>query len=407
MNNSPLEFLARQYGNVVQYDDAGNPSIFVKFPQMKSSELDSTLPDHVHPAFKINNVVEDAILIGKFKAAEIENGGTQYSLPNMPPRVYMNHDTFLQKMRAFGNGASGITIADHGFLLLLAHKNKWEPHGNNNWGCDYRDASPWEMAKAYTVGTVRSFRGWTYECIKAHTSAAELLPIEKPTYWKKLKQVGGTPADTSQYNADSHYRGYNTLNGSGPLNWYLNSDPGSLCDIQGNCFEQVYGFRLVNCEIQILGDNNNAADASTDCSANSSAWRAILPHASDNGYDLVAPGTAGTVHYTWANNKITLDTVVPTFDNEYRGTTFKDMAINSTHLPYMPYILYELGLAPLPSTTVQGYFYVQMTADERVARRGGSCSGASSAGVAYLDCSDPRSHAGAAYGGRPRSRLNP
>ena len=406
MTNSPLEQLARQYGNVVQYDTLGNPSIFVKFPKMKSSDLDATLPDHTHPAFVINNVEEDAILIGKYKSAELVSNGTQYALPNLPPKVSMNHDTFLAKMRAFGNGASGLTIADHGFLLLLAHKNGWEPHGNNYWGCDYRDATPWELAKAYTVGTVRSFRGWTYECLIAHTSAAELLPVDSPLYWKKLKHVGGTPANPSQYNADSKYGGYNTLNGSGPLDWYLNSDPGNLCDIQGNCFEQVYGFRLVNCEIQILGDNNNAADADADCST-SGAWKAILPNAADNGYTLVEPGTAGTVHYTWQNSKITLDTVEPTFDEEYRGTHFKDMAVNTTNLPYVPYILYELGLAPIPGTTVQGYFYVQMTASERVARRGGDCNGTSSAGVACLDCGGPRSSAYAAYGGRPRSRLNP
>jgi len=406
VNNSPLELMARQYGNVVQYDANGNPSIFVKFPKMKSSDLDAALPDHVHPAFVINGVEEEAILLGKFKSAELVNGGTQYSLPNMPPRVSMHHDTFLQKMRAFGNGASGMTIADHGLVLLLGHKYGWEPHGNNYWGCDYRDATPWELAKNYNVGDNRSFRGWLYECIKAHTSAAELLPIDSPLYWKKGKHIGGVPANPSQYNADSRYGGYNTLNGSGPIDWYLGSDPANLCDIQGNCFEQVYGFRLVNCEIQILGDNNNAADANADCSANG-AWKAILPNKADNGFTLVAPGTPGTVHYTWQNSKITLDTVEPEFDGEYRGTAFKDMAVNTANLPYVPYILYELGLAPIPGMTVQGYFYVQMTQDERVARRGGNSNGTSSAGLAFLYCYYPRSRANVLYGGRPRSRLNP
>lgn len=76
MNNSPLEQLARQYGNVVQYDAKGNPSIFCKFPKMKSSDLDNSLPDHVHPAFVINNVEEDAILIGKYMSSELEGNGT-------------------------------------------------------------------------------------------------------------------------------------------------------------------------------------------------------------------------------------------------------------------------------------------------------------------------------------------
>ena len=406
MNNSPLELLARQYGNVVQYDAEGNPSIFCRFPKMKSSDLDPILPDHLHPAFRINNSEEDA-LIGKYMSVELESGGTQYSLPNMPPRVSMSHDNFLTKMRAFGNGASGLTIADHGLILLLAHKYNWEPHGNNSWGCDYRDASPWELAKEYTVGTVRSFRGWTYECLIAHTSAAELLPVDSPLYWKKLKHVGGTPAAESQFNADSHYRGYNTLTGSGPIDWYLGSDPANLCDVQGNAFEQVYGFRLVRCEIQILGDNNNAADASCDCSANSPEWKAILPNRADDGYTLVAPGTPGTLHYTWQNGVITIDTVEPEFDQEYRGTTFKSMAVNTTNVPYMPSIMYELGLAPIPDTTVQGYFYVHMTEAERVARRGGYCSGASSAGVAYLSCRYDRGGTNVSYGARPRSRLNP
>ena len=97
----------------------------------------------------------------------------------------------------------------------------------------------------------------------------------------------------------------------------------------------------------------------------------------------------------------------PTFDGEYRGTTFASMGVNTTNIPYMPSIMYELGLAPIPGTTVQGYLYVHMTQDERVARRGGSYSNTSGAGMAYLFCSNLRSYASTSYGGRPRSRLNP
>ena len=88
MTNSPLEFLARMYDNVVKYDAQGNPSIFVRFPKMKSSDLDASLPDHTHPAFIINGQEQDYILLGKFKAASLtgsgSDGGTLYSLPNMP-----------------------------------------------------------------------------------------------------------------------------------------------------------------------------------------------------------------------------------------------------------------------------------------------------------------------------------
>ena len=123
MNNSPLEVLARQYDNVVKYDAQGNPSIFVKFPKMKSKDLDSSLPDHTHPAFIVNGVEQDYILLGKYKAASLtgsgSDGGTLYSLPNMPPAHSRNADAFLAQLRAFGSGVSGMTVADRGFLLLL------------------------------------------------------------------------------------------------------------------------------------------------------------------------------------------------------------------------------------------------------------------------------------------------
>ena len=41
---------------------------------------------------------------------------------------------------------------------------------------------------------------------------------------------------------------------------------------------------------------------------------------------------------------------------------------------------------------------------ERVARRGGNYNNTSNAGMAYLNCNNPRSKANANYGGRPRSR---
>ena len=141
MNNSPLEFLARIYDNVVLYDANGNPSIFVRFPKMKSIELDASLPDHTHPAFITNGVEQSELLIGKYKACELAADGTLYSLPNMPPRVSLGADPFLTRLRAFGGGVSGKTVADSGFLLLLAAKNGWVPKGNNNYSYDYRDGT--------------------------------------------------------------------------------------------------------------------------------------------------------------------------------------------------------------------------------------------------------------------------
>lgn len=405
MNNA-LEFLARQYDNVVKYDKDGNPTILVRLHKMKSSDLDPSLPDHTHPAFIINGVEQDEILIGKFKASEYGKDGKLASLPNVPPRVSLGADAFLTRMRAFGNGASGMTVADAGFILLLAQKNGWDPKGNNYYSCDYRDGTPWtfkaDSPKTATVGSVYVFHGWEYECLIEHTIAVELRPDKSSKHWKKKRHIGGTPADPNQYNADNYYQGYNTLNGSGPNSWYLDGTPGSLCDIQGNCYEQNYGYRLVRCELQIM-ENNNAADPEADLSASSAAWKAILPNKTDDGFTLVAPGTPGTLHWNWLNGKITLDTVEPTFDNEYRGTDFAALAVNTANLPYVPHIVRELGLFPTQGSSMRGYYYIHFTTEERFPRRGGYYDNASLAGLGYVDCSNARSDAGASYGARPRS----
>lgn len=405
MNNSPLEFLARQFGNVVKYDENGNPSIFVKFPKMKSSDLDASLPDHTHPAFIINGVEQDYILIGKYKATSLTGSGsdgkTLYSLPNMPPAHSRSADAFLTQLRAFGGGVSGMTVADRGFLLLLAQKNGWNPGGNSDYGHCYKDATRYELAKNVSVGDKRGFRGWLYECIKAHTTSVELYPDIAPLYWKKIKQIGGTEAYP-----DMHDSGQNnlilTLNGSGPLDWYLDGTPASVCDIVGNQLEQDYGYRIVGNELQIM-ENNNAASPDADLSASSAAWKAILPNKSDDGYTLVAPGTAGTLHWTWANSKITLDTVAPEYDGQYRGTDFKSLGVNSANLPYIPHIVRELGLFPTSGSAMKGYYYMQFINEERFPRRGGDCGSGGGVGLGYGHCGAPRGYAGRDCGARPRS----
>ena len=117
----------------------------------------------------------------------------------------------------------------------------------------------------------------------------------------------------------------------------------------------------------------------------------------------MAPGTTGTLHWNWLNSKITLDTTIPTYHNEYRGTYFKDLAVNSANLPHIPYIVRELGLFPTSGSTMKGYYYVQFTADERFPRRGGNYNNGGYMGLGCEHCYSPRSDAGRYYGARPRS----
>jgi sulfatase modifying factor 1 len=400
MNNSPLEFLANKLGNVVLYDSNGNPSLFVPFPKVTSQFLDASLPDHTHPAFRVNGVDLPRILIGKYKAAELTSGGTLYSLPNLPPKETLSADDFLTRMRAFGSGVSGKTVAESGLILLMAKKFGWTPKGNSNYGVSHQDGSPWTIGISATVAMVRVFRGWAYTCLVAHTTSVELRPDISPKYWQRGKQLGGNMNPAYMNLVANNYNGYTTLNGSGPLSWMLDGTISSVADVVGNSYELDYGYRLVNCEIQIL-ENNNAADPTSNLSAASAAWKAILPNMSDDGYTLVAPGTAGTLHWTWDGTKITLDTVVPAFDSAYRDTLFASLGVNATNVPYVPHILKELGLFPITGDTTQGRVYIQMIADERFPQRGGAYDGTGNDGLGNLYARPPRYDARIGFSGRP------
>ena len=131
-------------------------------------------------------------------------------------------------------------------------------------------------------------------------------------------------------------------------------------------------------------------------------WKAIKPSLTDETYTLVAPGTAGTLHWNWLNGKVTLDTE-SIEDAESRGTPFVSLARNTSHVPYVPTIMRELGLFPCEGDNVtQGYLYVCLSG-ERLGRRGGNYNNTSNAGLGYLNGNNVRSNANANYGCRPRS----
>jgi len=405
MNNSPLEFLAKKYGNIVKYDSNGNVAgIFVKFPKMKSSDLVAGLPNHTHPAFIINGVEQDYILLGKYKGGDngVANGAI-LSLPNINPIRSLGADQCLSRMKLAGTGITGMTCADYGFIKLLAQKMGWVPKGNTYWGQSHKDATAWEVNKSITVDLERAYNGYVYKALQAHTSAAELRPDIAPTYWEKVKYVGGISNDGTPDAA--RQTGYRTLNGSGPLDWYLGSDPANLCDIIGSSLEQQYGYRIYDCELQIL-ENNNAADPDADISASSAAWKAILPNAGDTGYTLVAPGTTGTLHWNWDTNtsKIILDTQCDDMTLGGKSTSFKDLKAHATRLPYVPSIVMELGLFPTSNSDLtEGNYYVNFTSGERFPRRGGYFNFTGDAGLGCVDAGNVRGDAIAYYGCRPRS----
>lgn len=408
MVNSPLEFLAKKYENVVKYDADGNPSIFVKFPKMKSSDLDASLPGHTHPAFIVNGIEQDYILLGRYKAGE--NGvmnGALISCPNIMPARSVGADAMLSRMKLAGTDVSGMTIADYGFIKLLAQKHGWAPNGNTAWGQSQIDGQAWVAGETATAGEEWAFEGWLYSCLVTHTTAAETRPDIAPAYWEKGEFIGAVSLDTEK--DPDHQTGYRTLNGTGPMDWYLGGDEGSMVDLIGSSMETQFGYRVVDGEIQIL-PNNNAADPEADLSAESGAWKAILPDLNNDGYSFVAPGTARTLHWNWdsSTEKITLDYETGALDIGVKTNLFKDIAVNTTHLPYVPCIVKELGLVPTGSgDKTPGSVSINFIVGERLPRRGGSYQSGNAAGLGGMDVTELRSKADPGFGCRPRALAEP
>ena len=396
-----LVAFANEQGWVVKYSSDGIPNFFYPIYKCKSSDLDPSLPDHTHPAFKINGQEVERRLIAVYKGSSIVSGGPIHSLPMMAPAVSAGADNLLERIKQTGDGFGPKTVADSGLLLLLARKNGWTPKGNNAWSCDYRDVGAWDIGANMTVGTKRGYHGYIWECISAHTSALENRPDISPKLWKRGKRVGGVPVASQIGSAtgDEKYRGYNTLTGSGPASWRLDGTPSGIDDLVGNCYDQDYGYRIVDNELQILADNN-AADPTADLSASSSAWRAILPNQSNNEFTLVTPGTSGTLKWNFLNNKITLDTVVASGLSGNKSTSFKDLAVNTTNVPYVPYILQELGIFPISGDTTQGNTYHSFDGGERFPRRGGHYSSTSGAGLGCVFSCNVRGFSFVYYGVR-------
>ena len=396
MNKKMIEAMAAERGWVVKYATDGTPSFFYPIYKCTSKSLDASLPDTTHPAFIVNGTEIPRVLVGVYKGSELNNA--VHSVPMGEPRVSLGHDELLAKCKAAGPGFTGKTVAISGLLLLMARKNSWVPKGNNSYSVDYRDGSRWELAKAYTIGTKRVHLGWEYECLAGHTSAIENKPDARPDLWARGKFIGGIPAIISSTSAS----GLTTLTGSGPLSWSLDGTVNGIVDLNGNTGEQDYGYRVYDGELQIL-PNNNALDPDANLLSASTSWKAILPNPGDAGYTLVAPGTTGTLKWDKSGGYPVLDTTinVRTVDSESMSRAFKDLTANAVNVPYIPTILQELGIFPIPGDTTQGtVYYRNHVTTEYIPRRGGNCSNTSNSGLGYVRANLSRSTADTNYGVR-------
>ena len=332
MPNYDLTDLALQIAapnNVLMYDDLGDPSVMVRIPKFKIGEVIDGGGDGTHPAFIVNGKELDCIYISKYQ--NVVNNGRAYSLPMQDPAAgNINFDNAQQYCKQKGPGWHLMTNAEWAAVALWCKKNGFMPNGNNSYGKDSTEGS---------------------------------LPQKALATYRNGSQI------------------YRTATGSGPASWYHDNTGAGIADLNGNVWEWCGGMRLVDGEIQII-PNNDAADWNNPQTAASTLWRAIKPDGT-----LVAPGTAGTLHYgtAWSNTPFANITTTPAATGA--GLT----------------LLESLGLIPHAGSTAANYnndaVWAALTG-ERCPLRGGCWNDGASAGVFALYLHYARSNVGTTIGFR-------
>lgn len=336
-------------GNEIILDDKGLPSVMVRIPKFKISDVIDGGSDSTHPAFIVNGVEVPEIYISKFQ--NVIHNGRAYSLPGEDPKASINFDTARQACEAKGPGWHLMTNAEWAAIALWCRKNNLMPKGNNNYGKDTSES--------------------TYVAI--------------PTY------------------KDEQGRTCRVATGSGPVTWSHNGEVTGIWDLNGNVSEWVGGYRVKDGEIQIL-PNNDAADADNSQAADSTKWRAIMPDGS-----LVDPGTPGTLKWDYtadpgtvsAEKPFRLNTVLEfqqTVEAPYGSVAFQSLtAADGVNVPE---ILKALALFPADSGDHGSDRIYMRNIGERLAYRGGSWNSTSHAGVFYVIGPHPRSAVGTYFGFR-------
>lgn len=216
------EFKPFETDNVVVFDNAGIPSIMVRFKRITSKELFGGL-DRVHPAFIIDGNVYDEIYISKYPNVIIN--GRAYSLPMQVPETNISFDNAVKACRSKGKGWHLMTAMERGLIADICWHNQIFPHGNTEDGKWYKNRS--ETGQSVSLSDRR------------------------------------------------------TLTGSGPNTWSHDHTRSGVFDLCGNVNEWIAGLRLNNGVLQSIP--NNDAAAPVDIKRNSSRWENML---TEDGKDI-------------------------------------------------------------------------------------------------------------------------
>jgi hypothetical protein len=200
--------------NVAVFDNAGLPSIMVKFSKRANASLFPGGSQETHPAFNVGGEETDAIYISKYPCTVIN--GKPYSLPYMKPATNIDLDAAAAACFAKGEGWHLLTAPEYALAALESMKGNTLPRGNTNHGASH----------------------------------------------SHHKERG------------KRYDGYRTLTGSGPVTWAHDHTPYGVYGLCGNVWEWIAGLRLMDGRIEVIPGNNAANPV--DVSRTSPLWKPVL-----------------------------------------------------------------------------------------------------------------------------------
>lgn len=305
--------------NELIYDNDGTneglPSVMVRIPKFRMSDVITGGSSDTHPAFIINGQEVDEIYVSKY--LNIVENGKAYSLPGQDPRANVTFDQAVQYCTAKGDGWHLMTNAEWAALELWCLKNGCEPRGNTSFGKDPKDTG-----------------------YKAIPSMAR----------------------------DGSNRIQRTATGTGGPGWSHDGTLAGVMDLKGDVWEWQGGIRTVRGEVQIFAQNS-AADLDNPQNATSVYWKAIDATTGS----LVDPGSANTVKMDTVSGKLQYVVTIANQEDAGKSCKFSEITCGASIAAAAQAVLQAYGLLPVAGNTYDSdeACYWNNGAEERLVYRGG------------------------------------